>query len=226
MNIPSVIPRFLSAKFPTLLIAITLNVLISSSSFAALILAPVNVTSNVATRSGFSLASLTDQSGLSSNYTSGITDFDSYLGTNPTHNGGDAANDWGTNNNVTAAQLNFDLGGSISIQTLALWNRGGGGQGIRNFTIFASDDSSFSSSTNLGSYTATEVLGTGSATLPEQFVFTPTTARYFRLDIQNGYSSVLLSLGEVTFEQTVPEPSSALLFGLAALGLSARRRRH
>ena len=166
--------------------------LTSSPIMAGFMLQPVNVTSNVENTPP---TALIDQAGLSSGYTSRITNFDTYLALNPTHNGENFG--WLTSLNVTAAQLTFDLGGLNPIESLAIWNSGIAVLGIKDFSILASNDSSFLTSVNLGSFTAISPLGTHTATLPQVFSFAPISASFIRLDIQNSQGIARLFMGEV-----------------------------
>ena len=178
-----------------------------SPIMAGFMLQPVNVTSNVENTPP---TALIDQAGLSSGYTSRITNFDTYLALNPTHNGENFG--WLTSLNVTAAQLTFDLGGLNPIESLAIWNSGIAVLGIKDFSILASNDSSFLTSVNLGSFTAISPLGTHTATLPQVFSFAPISASFIRLDIQNSQGIARLFMGEVAFELVaVPEPSSFVI---------------
>ena len=177
-----------------------------------------------------------NQSGLSAPYTSGVTDFAAYIASNPTHNSGPAANSFAGHNNslgFTPFNLDFNLGGTFTLDAFALWNFGSNAfVNVVGFDLLASADSSFSSTTLLGSFNANPNTGFGSAVLPEVFTFTPTSAAFVRMRItsNNGFSSTIF--GEAAFSvqaaaTSVPEPSTFALLGLGALALVgyARRRK-
>ena len=176
---------------------------------------------------GGSLTHLYDQSGLSAGYTNHLTDFDAYLATHPTHDSsGFNDNDW-IGFRPVGEYVDFDLGGSYPIESMALWNIGGGsGINLVNFRLYASDNPSFSSPTLLLTSSANPNTGPTSAVLPEVFTFAPTTAHWVRVNID---SVVTLgtqegAFGEVAFE-AVPTPAAAV-GGLVLLGgLAAFRRR-
>ena len=174
---------------------------------------------------------LIDQSGLSIGYTSGVTDFETYLALDPTHaNNRDKI--WATNNNVRTATLDFDLGNTKLIDGLALWNRGDDiGPQIKDFEVYASADASFTNLTLLGSYTADTNLGTNIATRAEVIEFGLVNTQYLRMNLLTpNFPTSILSAGEVAFREqqnVVPEPSSLNLIGLGVLGLVTlvRKRR-
>ena len=78
-----------------------------------------NIANDHGVFSGLAVTNATDQSGLSAPYTSGVTDFASYTATT-THNGG--LGQFFGNGPFSAGNLDFDLGSSLSITSLALWN--------------------------------------------------------------------------------------------------------
>jgi hypothetical protein len=200
---------------------------------AGTIIQATGATANVATRDGASLSSLFDQTGLSVGYTSGVTDFDSYIASGPTHNSVLSPNGWATENNVTAAFVTFDLGSSMTVESMALWNRSTAPffiQGVKDFELRACPDSTCTSTTLLGSFTALNTVGASDNAVGAQvFAFAATTAQYLRMDMLNTHGSIVLSAGEVAFERfaavtETPEPASALLLAGGLLALGARRR--
>ena len=89
---------------------------------AGVILQATDATTDMGFGNFGSLNNIRNQSGLSTGYTSGVTDFDTYIAGNPTHNGGGTSTIWDSNNYTTTGHIDFDLGGSFSIESFALWN--------------------------------------------------------------------------------------------------------
>ena len=84
-----------------------------------------------------SIMSTINQSGLSSNYISGITDFDAYFAGAPTHNN-DPASEWRSDLGEFQATVTFDLGTVRTIDRFALWNEPSGG--LSGFNLLGSLD--------------------------------------------------------------------------------------
>jgi hypothetical protein len=163
-----------------------------------------------------------NQVGLSATYTSGVTDFASYLSGNPTHNF--LPGSW-----VSAASapgsVTFDLGDIFDLDGMAMWGTAGV-LSATNFDLFASETGDTGSFVGLGSFLQDFESGTDTA---QVFDFAPTTAQFIRMDIQDSYqASNSVGIGEVAFRAAVatPEPESvpepATIFGLlTTLGLGA-----
>ena len=157
---------------------------------------------------------LIDQTGLSANFVSGVTDFSTYLSGNPTHNSFLGPNFW-IANFVTTGQIHFDLGASFTISQLLFWNRDGGGTfgGIKDFTVLTDDNASFSSPTNVGSFSAP--IGADAAnSVALLFDLTDSAQQFVRLDIQSAHGTGAVAAGEVAFDTSgsaIPEPSTLTL---------------
>ena len=174
-----------------------------------------------------------DQSGLSVGFTSGVTDFDAYLATNPTHTVRAIGQEYFTVEGNTAAVITYDLGAVYTVDRLALWNEEFSGIGLLD--VFSSTDNINFSQVAAGIVPFDNPLGP--AYPAEIFALTTTDAQYIRFDISNspqpnGSNRLLVGIGEVAFSAAapavnpIPEPSSfgLLGLGLAAIGVSHRRK--
>ena len=163
----------------------------------------------------FGVTNMINQSGLSQTYTNGQLQSD-YLSSNPLHSLL-LVNEW-VSNIVTSGNIDFDLGGVFNVHNIMLWN--GESQGIQDFSLIASKDSTFNTQTFLGNFTATNnpgALDYGH----DLFSFAPTEAQYIRLQVLNTYDFVG-TIGEVAFgvtpSQGVPEPTTTTMLGFLVAG--------
>jgi hypothetical protein len=173
-----------------------------------------------------------NQAGLLSNYVSGVTNFATYIGTNPMHTLVFSGNEWFSNSGTTSASVTYDLGATMGINALALWNEETSGIGLLN--LYASVDGLNFNALSLGLTPFDNPLANYPA---EVFDFSATNFRYIRFDMSNcpqpnpgTYPSC--AIGEVAFQtgaaSTVsPEPGTyaLMLSGLVGVGFVARRRR-
>ena len=136
---------------------------------AQAIVSPVSATTDMG--QAYALANAYNHSGLLTNFTSGVTDFNAYIAGNPQHNS-QPNNDWAATTVIGVAD--FDLGSVRNVNRVAIWNFGGlAGSityAIKQVSLESSIDSSFSSPTILGTYN----LGVYSTTNPGQVFSFPT----------------------------------------------------
>jgi hypothetical protein len=150
--------------------------------------------------------------------------------------------EWFSAANVTSGNIDFDLGKLFNVANVVIWNEDV--FGVKNFDIWASDNSGFAGATKFMGYTAANQAVSGSSIASyletaQVFNITPTVAQFIRLVIKDAYSyespnrdgitSVgfqSASIGEVAFGVNVPAaPTPALLPGLIGLGATAWRKR-
>lgn len=173
-----------------------------------------------------------NQSGLSAGYTSGVTDFDTFVpGT--TH-----ASPLGSNSGFTGQaglpqQYTFDLGSVFLVDALAFWSVDNSGS-VTQFELFSDSDGDFGNGglTSLGTFNpVADAGGAGSIAASQVFGFGATLTQFFHLEALNSArgTDVFPGIGEVAFRSAdaLPEPATLSIFalGLVGLGLAARRSR-
>ena len=178
-------------------------------------------TSGIINSGGPGFGTLTEtinQAGLLSNFVSGVTDFDTYLATNPLHTLVFFGNEWFSNSGTTSASVTYDLGSLTNIDRLALWNEEGSGIGTLN--LFHSSDGINFAPLALGLRPTDNPFANYPA---DVFSFASVNTRYIRFDMSDcpqpdPGSFSACAIGEVAFRKaTVPEPASVL--GLLAIGV-------
>lgn len=199
---------------------------------AATIIGAVSATATSETSSTYGIQNAINQSGLSAGYTSGVTDFDAYIASGPTHSLS-ATTEWFGAFGTLADTLIFNLGSVFDIGRIALWNEesSGFGKGV------------VSTSTDGITYTLLTTLfpidNPYADYKAEVFSFAEVAAQYFKIEVSECPQPIVGSyqscaMGEIAFSTDdgiapVPVPAAAPLF-VTALGLlgigGARRRRN
>lgn len=165
-----------------------------------------------------------NQTGLSANYVNGVTDFDSFVSTT-THTIVADGFEWFAADGTYSEVIDYDLGVLFNVDKIAIWNEESWGTDSVN--IFASTDSTFTSSTSLGSFSLTDN-PFEAPYLADVLTFSPVFAQFFRIEVFGSIGDAV-SLGEVAFSTStvsaVPIPAAAFLFAPALLGFMGLRRK-
>ncbi len=171
----------------------------------------------------YDIGNATDQSGLSQNYVSGITDFDSFVATTNSVLDGNQNDAWfGESNAPLPGNLDFDLGGDWVVTQIAMWTYTNSDENaLDDFDVYVDDNPDFSSPTFAGSFLFINS-GPEDPRPPQVFDITDVAGRYVRL-VLTSQNTNLVGMGEFAFG-AVPAPGALALFGIA--GMTARRRRH
>lgn len=170
--------------------------------------------------SSFALVNMINQSGLSAGYTSGVTDFASFVG-GTIHNGleGFSVGPDG--------QFSFDLGSVLSIDGLAFWASTNIGS-VAGFDLYSDTDQIWGNGVGslLGSFNALGGIGFDPAQI---FSFASTSTQFLHIDILTTQGGIGLQpgIGEIAFRgaSEVPEPASIAILGLGLAGLAFSRKK-
>lgn len=173
------------------------------------------------------LSNAIEQLGLSVAYESGVTDYSTYIASDPLdfydRSGGSG---WIANVTRRTGHIDFDFGNSFEFSGLVLWNLRSP-FAMRDFRVFSSDDSAFANPVLLGGFTA--LPGPNIVSPAQEFGFDSIVTRYLRLRVDSG--NTIPGAAEFAFKSSVsrvPEPSATLLLGLgtvALIGIQQRKKR-
>lgn len=197
------------------------------------IISPVAASASSEFDSEAEIGNTIDQSGLSMGFTSGVTDFDAYIASNPTHTIFYQDFEWFTPDGVTSATVDYDLGGVFNIDRMALWNEESSGLGQFNILV-SQDNVNFTIiGSNLSPFDNPELVDYSA----EVFDIQDSLARYVRLEVSNcpqpdPGSFVGCGIGEIAFATrdeipSQPEPATILgLLAVSGLGLGMKRKKN
>jgi hypothetical protein len=190
-------------------------------AFAGAILSPTSVP--IDNLGLMSAAHIIDESGLSASFTSGSTDYDSYIAGNPTHAAFQflppSPNAWASGTGFSGKFMEFDLGSNYAILGFALWTNNNP-TAVNSFTLSSAADQDFTTGvTSLGTFTAV-------STLAVQSYDVSGLGEFVRLTINSDHGATNVNIGEVAFDvQVVPEPASLAILGLGIAALARIRRK-
>jgi hypothetical protein len=187
---------------------------------AAVIISPSSISSSGRAQGVYDIELTINQSGLSTGYVSGVTDFDAYIASNPTHNGQSGEPTfYGTLNEKATIDLSFDE--PVLIDRVVLWNYPFlNSAGLSGIEIFVSPDASYTYLRSIGSFSPLDNVSDA-----QVFNITDTFAKFIRITTETDFSDFnITGFSEIAFS-TIPEPSATALIGLAATALAVRRRR-
>lgn len=203
-------------------------IMVSSTANAGLIVSATNAFINSSGPGFGSINDVINQNGLSIGYNSGVTDFDTYIASAPSHTIVFSGAEWFSNSGSRSASVTFDLGALLNIASFALWNEEVSGIGRLN-VFYSADNISFSQILN---NVAPNNNPLNTSYTAEVFSFDTITTRYLRFDMsdcpQQNSTFDACALGEVAFNSVervardVPEPSTLTILALGVIGLFSR----
>lgn len=224
-------------------LAITALMIPASAAHAGVLIDPISASTNMGTDLDAAIDNVLNQSALTPGYTSGVTELNAYLNTNPLHDGvvlsgippvGTDNNVWRSADGFTTGNFDFNLGASMSIDAFLFWNLGTQGLGelnrtnVAGFTLLAADNPSFTNATTIGSFTSTPA-GDQASVRVELFPFSQVvTASYVRMEITSNDGDGETGFGQAAFDEVVvaPEPASISILAAASAAFLFRRMNH
>jgi hypothetical protein len=175
---------------------------------------------------GFTFDQTINQSGLSANYVSGVTDFSTYVASGPIHTRNNTPPNYAASFSLPPVNVDYDLGSTYNVQRMAFWNYPFNfSAGVIGMQVFTSSVPNFSTSFLAGTFTPVDD-GNGDVNHVQVFDVTDSNARYVRLHITAVDSTNGTGFSEVAWgASNVPEPTSLAALSLAALAGAVMRRR-
>jgi hypothetical protein len=176
------------------------------------------------------LANTYNQAGLYDGYEDNVTDFDSYVASNPYHTSDYNNQEWFSEDSF--ASVVFDLGGLFNINAVALWNEESAGIKLLDLSGSTDGINFFSLATGLfpvaNPYDPNNPFDDYRYTA-EVFETATSNLRFVKFDmtkcLYDSTSLKVCSIGEVAFRSTevsAPQTLAILMFGL--VGIAVRKR--
>lgn len=212
------------------LTSVALVVLASAvSANAGVILSPVAIVTNSAGEfAPGDAAHAIDQSGLSAGFTSGVTDFATYMASAPVHTFLYVGFEWFSSPGVNTGYWILDLGATYSLLHVADWNDEF--SGLTSLRVSTCADAGCATPVGIGGGIPTNWPLSATSYPADVFDLSGASSRYVRIDMTGPQTDNLyngLSIGEIAFDVAapVPEPSTLLLIGAGALLAGIKRYR-
>lgn len=212
--------------------ALGLLALAAAPSHAGVIVGASSYSTDMGSLSAsYTIANAFNQSRLSATYTSGTTDFDTFVASTTSNNQASPAGIFQAASNVKSGDIQVDLGTSMWIDKIALWNAANASSfRVTQLAVYAATSMSDTVGTLLGSFSPTGGGSTPTAAQAQVFDFTATDVRYLRIHVANAGGPQVV-FNELAFDKTtapaaaVPEPSSLACLAVAGLGMAFTSRR-
>lgn len=220
-------------KYGAKVLALAAAAYLAPAGFAGVILQPTAISSPQGSlnTAGYELTQIINQSGLSTGYTSGVTDFGTYLA-GTTHDSGTGIT---TNTGFTNTsggfpqQITFNLGSVVSISGLGFWATSNMGS-VTEFRLFVDNDNDATNGVGAQLNGTFNALADGGTAGPGQvFSFGAVSTQFVHLYVDNTAAGTEMypGIGEVAFDAEVaeaPEPATTALVLLGLAGIALRRK--
>lgn len=196
------------------------TITLSLHSQAGYILSADSVTSPQGDLATYPLSNIIDQSGLSTGYISGVTDFDSFVNSTLSTALGDAG--FTATESYGPQVFTFGFSQQVSLDGIAVWNTGSAGA-VSSFALYADTDANFYNGTQnqlLQQQSLDTVVGNG--WVPAQvFQFGATSTQYIHLiGLDSLTAPDFYGLSEVAFSQSITPVPLPPALGLYLSGLA------
>lgn len=193
----------------------------NGQAIASTIVAPVSALASsqfISPGNDYFIENTFDQSGLSAGYNSGVTDFDTYLASKPSHTSNANGNEWfsrdyrNSRSRLKGLTVTYKFAELMSINSFALWNDEFAGLG-KTLLLSSEDGTNYTPLMTIKPKPSKFApAGKVVPYLAQVFPFKLTDMLFFRLVIANcpgpprGYSYRGCGIGEVAFSAILPPP--------------------